>query len=136
MTNKLTYHCIPSLMFAMCMPSDEVIYKSNMQGDEIHMDHTSQTPMQLAVILLVNLTIPAILEGPKDGIREAKHDFNAACTYEEWLPPGMTGSTCKNLYNGVGQVFERIKVAINLMLGTPTAKAVMMELHGEFLNHF
>jgi hypothetical protein len=89
-------------MFAMCIPSDEVIYKSNIQGDEIHMARTSRNPMQLAVILLVNLTIPAILEGPKDGIREAKHDFNAARTYEEWLPPRMMGGTYKNLYNGVG----------------------------------
>jgi hypothetical protein len=30
MTNELNYHCIPSLMFAMCMPSDEVIYKRDM----------------------------------------------------------------------------------------------------------
>jgi hypothetical protein len=25
LTQELTYHCIPSLMFAICMPSDEVI---------------------------------------------------------------------------------------------------------------
>ncbi len=36
MTRELTYHHIPSLMFAMCMPSDEVIIKSDMQGDKIH----------------------------------------------------------------------------------------------------
>jgi hypothetical protein len=82
MTNEMTYHCIPSLMFAMCMPSDSVIYKSDMQGDEVHMARTSRNPMRSAVILPVNSTIPAILEGPKDGIREAKHDFNAACTFD------------------------------------------------------
>ena len=48
MTREPTFHCIPSLMFAMCMPSDKVIYKSNMQGDEIHMAGTSQNPMQSA----------------------------------------------------------------------------------------
>jgi hypothetical protein len=36
LTQELTYHCIPSLMFAMCMPSDEVIYKDNMQGYKMH----------------------------------------------------------------------------------------------------
>ena len=72
MTNEPTYHCIPSLMFAMCMPSDEVIYKSDMQGGEIHMAQTSRNPIQSAVILSVNSTIPAILEGPKDSIQETK----------------------------------------------------------------
>ena len=66
MTRDLTYHCIPSLMFALCMPSDEVIYKDDMQGDEMHAVRTSRNPMQSAVILSVNTTIPPILEGPKD----------------------------------------------------------------------
>ncbi len=101
------------------------------------MARTSRNPIQSAVILSVNSTIPAILEGAKDGIWENKHDFNAACTYEEWLLPGMTrGGTCKNLDDGVGRTFECIKGTINLMFGAPTAKAIMMEIHGEFLNHF
>jgi len=136
MTSEPTYHCIPSLMYAMCMPYDEVVFKSDMQVEEIHMARTSRNPMQSAVILSVNTTIPAILEGPKDGIREGKHDFNAMKTYEEWMPPGMNGGTYKNLHDGIGRAFDRIKGAINLNLGSPTAKAVMMELHGEFLNHF
>jgi hypothetical protein len=136
MMNKMTYHCVLSLMFVMCMPSDSVIYKSNMQGDEVHMARTSRNPMQSAVILSVNSTIPAILEGPKDGIREAKHDFNAARTFKEWLPTGSLGGTSKNLHDGVGRAFERIKGAINLTLGSHTARAVMLELHGEFQNHF
>jgi hypothetical protein len=72
LTQELTYHCIPSLMFALCMPLDEVIYKGDMQGDEMHAVRTSHNPMQSAVILLVNTTIPPILEGPKDSsLREA-----------------------------------------------------------------
>ncbi len=62
----------------MCMPTEEVVYKSNMQGEEIHQAHTTHNPMQSAVIPLVNSTILAIMEGPKDGIRENKHIFNAA----------------------------------------------------------
>jgi hypothetical protein len=136
MMREPTYHCFPSLMFAMCMPSEEVIYKSNMQGGEIHMARTLRNPMQSAVILSVNSTIPAMLEGPKDSIHEAKHDFNAARMYEDWMPVGMLGGTSKNIFNGIRCTFERIKVAINLTLGAPLAKAVMLELHGELLMHF
>ncbi len=46
-----TYHCIPSLMFALCMPSNKVVYKSNMQGDEIHAARMARNPMQLAVVI-------------------------------------------------------------------------------------
>jgi hypothetical protein len=135
MPREPTYHCIPSLMFAMCMPSDKVIYKSNMQRDEIHMARTSQNPMQSAVILSVDSTIPTILEGPKDSIRETKYNFNAARTFEEWMPAGTEG-TSKNPHDGVTRAFEPIKGAINLTLGDPLAKSVMHELHGDFLTHF
>ena len=98
---ELTYHCIPSLMFALCMPSDEVIYKDDMQGDKMHAVMTSPNPMQLVVILSVNTTIPPILEGPKDScLREAKHDFNAACTFDDWMPVGSLGGTAKNDQRG------------------------------------
>jgi hypothetical protein len=49
-----------------------------------------------------------------------------------WLVRG----TSKNLHDGVGRAFERIKGAINLKLGSHTARAFMLELHGEFQNHF
>jgi hypothetical protein len=78
MTREPTYQFIPSLIYVMCMPTEEVVYKSNMQGDKIHQACTTRNPMQSAVILLVNSTIPAIMEDPKNGIRENKHDFNAA----------------------------------------------------------
>jgi hypothetical protein len=52
--------------------------KSDMQSDEIHAAWTGRNPMQSAVVLLVNTIIPPVLEGKKDGIRELKHDFNAA----------------------------------------------------------
>ena len=45
LTGDLTYHCIPSLMYALCMPSEEVVYKSNMMSDEIHMARTARNPM-------------------------------------------------------------------------------------------
>jgi len=132
---ELTYHCIPFLMFALCMPSDEVIYKDDMQGDEMHAVRMSRNPMQLAVILLVNTTIPPILEGPKDSsLREAKHDFNR--TFDDWMPVGSLGGTAKNLTSGVVRAFDRIQGTINLTLGSPQAKGVMMELHGEFITHF
>jgi hypothetical protein len=86
LTGDLTYHCIPSLMYARCMTSEEVVYKSDMQSDKIHAAWTAHNPMQSAVVLSVNTIIPPVLEGKKDGIRELKHDFNAAKTYEEWLP--------------------------------------------------
>jgi hypothetical protein len=123
-------------MFAMCMPLDEVIFKSDMQGDKIHTSRTSRNPMQSAVVLSVNITIPAFLEGPKDSIRETKHNFNTARTFKEWMPVGLVGRTCKNLTSGVTRAFDRIKGAISLTLGAPLAKSVMMELHGEFLMHF
>ena len=66
LTREVTYHCIPSHMFAMCMPLDDVIYKDDMQGDEMLAVRTSHNPMQSAVILLVHTTIPPILWGTKD----------------------------------------------------------------------
>ncbi len=135
-TTDPTYHCIPSLMFALCMPLDEVIYKSDMQGDEIHAARMAQNPMQSAVMLSVNTIIPPILEGLKDGIWELKLNFNAARTYKEWLPANSHGGTCKILMDGVKCASKRIKGAIQITLGPPLAKNVMMELHGEFLMHF
>ena len=82
-TGDLTYHCIPSLVYALCMTSEEVVYKSDMQRKEIHVAQTACNPMQSAVVLSVNDIIPPVLEGKKDGIRELKHDCNAAKTYEE-----------------------------------------------------
>ena len=38
--HELTYHCIPSLMFAMCMPSEEVIYKDDIGQDACGADVT------------------------------------------------------------------------------------------------
>ena len=71
-----------------------------------------------------------------DEVRELKFDFNAARTYEEWLPASSQGGTCKNLRDGVLRAFEQIKGAIAMTLGSGTARAVMTELHGEFLMHF
>ena len=97
---------------------------------------TSRNPMQSVVVLSVNITIPAILEGPKDSIRETKHDFKAVRTFKDWMPVRMVGGTCKNLTSGVTRAFDQIKGAISLTPGAPLAKSVMMELHGEFLMHF
>ena len=72
-------------MFALCMPSDKVVYKSDMQGDKIHATRTSHNPMQSAVVLSVNTIILPILEGLNDKTQELKFDFNAARTYKEWL---------------------------------------------------
>jgi hypothetical protein len=77
MTREPTYQCIPSLIYAMCMPTEDVVYKSDMQGDKIHQSRTAHNPMQSAVIL----SVPAIMESPKDGIRETKHEFNAVKSY-------------------------------------------------------
>jgi hypothetical protein len=119
------------------MPSDEVIYKDNLQGGKMHAVQTSHNPMQSAVILLVNTIIPPILEGPKDSsLRETRHNFNAACTFKDWMLVGSMGGTSKNLTSGVVCAFDRIKGTISLTLGSPLAKAVMMELHGEFITHF
>ena len=118
------------------MPTEEVVYKSDMQGDEIHQSRTARNPMQSAVILSVNSTIPAVMEGPKDGIRETRHDFNAAKSYEDWKPASSMGGTAKNLTDGVLRAFDRIKGAINLTLTTPLARSVMLELHGKFVMHF
>jgi hypothetical protein len=123
-------------MFAMCMPSDEVIFKSDMHRDKIHAARTPCNPLQSAVVLSVNTTIPAILEGPKDSIWETKHNFNTAKNFKEWMPIGMVGGTCKNLMSGIIKAFDRIKGAISLTLGAHLAKLVMMELQGEFLMHF
>jgi hypothetical protein len=132
-----TYDCIPSMFYAMCMPSGEVVFKADMQGDEIHESRTGRNNMQPAVVMSVNTTIPPILAGLKsDEVRELKFDFNAARTYKEWLPASSQGGTCKNLRDGVLRAFERIKGAIAMTLGSGTARAVMTELHGEFLMHF
>jgi hypothetical protein len=136
MTREATYQWVPSLIYAMCMPTEEVVYKSDMQGDKIHQSRTTRNPMQSAVILSVNSTIPTVMEGPKDGIRETRHDFNAAKSYEDWKPASSMGGTAKNLTDGVLRAFDRIKGAINLTLTTPLARSVMLELHGKFVMHF
>jgi hypothetical protein len=118
------------------MPSDEVIFKSDVQRDKIHAACMSHNPMQSTVVLSVNTTIPAILEGLMDSIWETKHNFDAAGTFKEWMPIGMVGRTCKNLTSGVTRAFDWIKGVISQTLGAPLAKSVMIELHGEFLMHF
>jgi hypothetical protein len=100
------------------------------------MAHSSRNPMQSAVILSMNSTILAILEGPKDSVRKFKHDFIAARTFENWMPVSMMSGTCKNLTNGITWAFKRTKGAINLTLGAPLTNVAMMELHSEFLMHF
>jgi hypothetical protein len=105
-------------MYALCMTSEEVVYKNDMQSNEIHAARTARNPMQSAVVLSVNTIIPPLLEGKKDGIREFKHDFNAAKTYEEWLPQNSHGGTCRNLQGGVKKAFERIKGAISQSIGS------------------
>ena len=69
-------------------------------------------------------------------INQSRHDFNAAKSYEDWKPATSMGGTAKNLTEGVLRAFDRIKGAINLTLGTPLVRSVMMELHGKFLMHF
>jgi hypothetical protein len=102
----------------------------------MHAVLTSHNPMQSVVILLVNTTIPPILVGPKDSsLREAKHDFNAACTFDDWMPVGSLGGTSMNLTSGVVRAFNRIQGTINLTLGSPQAKWVMMYLCGQFITH-
>ena len=59
----LTYHCIPSLMYALCMTSEEVVYKSDMHSNEIHAARTARNPMQSAVVLSVNTIIPPDVGG-------------------------------------------------------------------------
>jgi len=66
-----------------------------------------------------NTTSTAILEGPKDNIRETEHNFNAAQTFEEWMPIGMVGETSKHLTTGVSRAFARIKGAISHDDGAP-----------------
>lgn len=108
-----------------------------MQGDEIHESRTGRNTMQSAVVMSVNTTIPPILAGLKsDKVCKLKFDFNAAWTYEEWLPASSQGGMCKNLRDRVLRAFEQIKGGIAMMLGSGTARAVMTELHGEFLMHF
>ncbi len=77
----------------------------------------------------MNTTIPPILGGAKvSSLREAKHDFNAARTFDDWMPVGSLGGTAKNLTSGVVRSFDRIRGTINLNLGSLQAKGVMMEL--------
>ena len=103
----------------------------------MHVVQTLRNPMQSVFILSVNTTIPPILEGPKDSsLREAKHDFNVARNVDDWMPVGSMGGTAKNLTSGVVRAFDRIQGTINLTLGSPQAKGVMMELRGEFITHF
>ena len=136
LTGDLTYHCIPSLMYALCMTSEEVVYKSDMQSDKIHAARTARYPMQSAVVPSVNTIIPPVLEGKQDGIRELKHDFNAAKIYEDWLPQNSHGGTCRNLQSGVKRAFERIKLAISQTIGSQLALTILTELHGECMMHF
>ena len=136
LTGDLTYHCIPSLMYPLCMPSEEVVHESDMMSDEIHVARMACNPMQSAVVLSVNTIIPPVLEGKKDSIRELKHDFNAAKTYKDWLPQNSHGGTCRNLQSGVKRAFERIKGAISQSIGLRLALTILTELHGECMMHF
>ena len=118
------------------MTSEEVVYKSNMQSDEIHASRTACNPVQSAVVLSVNTIIPPVLEGKKDGIQELKHDFNAAKTYKEWLPQNSHGGMCRNLQGGVKRAFERIKGAISQSIGSRLTLTILTKLHGECMMHF
>ena len=123
-------------MCALCMTSEEVVYKSDLQRDEIHAAQTGRNPMQSAVVLSVTTIIPPVLEGKQDGIRELKHDFNAAKTYEDWLPQNSHGGTCRNLQDRVKRAFERIKLAISQTISSRLARTILTELHGECMMHF
>jgi len=136
LTGDLTYHCIPSLMYALCMTSEEVVYKRDMQSDKIHVAQMARNPMQSAVVLSATTIIPPVLEGKKDGIRELKHDFNAAKTYEDWLPQNSHRGMCRNLQDGVKRAFECIKLAISQTIGSGLARTILTELHGECMMHF
>jgi hypothetical protein len=136
LTGDLTYHCIPSLMYALCIPSKEVVYKSNMMSNEIHTAHTACNPMQSAVVLSINTIIPPVLEGKKDSIRKLKHDFNAVKTYKDWLPQNSHGGMCRNLQSGVKRAFERINGAISQSIGLRLALTILTELHKECMMHF
>ena len=87
-------------------------------------------------MLSANTIIPPVLEGKKDGIRELKHDFNAAKTYEDWLPQNSHGGTCRKLQDGVKRAFECIKFAISQTIGSGLACRILTELHGECMMHF
>jgi hypothetical protein len=136
LTGDLTYHCIPLLMYALCMPSKEVVYKSNMMSDEIHPGRTARNPMQSAMVLFVNTIVSPVLEEKQDSIRELKHDFNAVKIYKDWLPQNSHGGTCRNLQGGVKRPFERIKGAISQSIGSRLALTILTKLYGECMMHF
>ncbi len=74
-----SYQCIPSMFYGLCLIRDTaVVYKQDLQDDDIQAQRVQRSPMQSAVIEAVQTAVPSVLEGPKTTtLKDPKHKFGA-----------------------------------------------------------
>ncbi len=89
---EATYQCIPGMFYGLCLIRESVIYKQDMRDDDIQAHRVQRSPVQSAVVELVNTAIPLILEGPKSSVlKDPKFDFGALKTFADWKPTNGQG---------------------------------------------
>ena len=125
---EATYQCIPGMFYGLCLIRESVIYKQDMRDDDIQAHRVQRSPVQSAVVELVNTAIPSILEGPKSSVlKDPKFDFGALKTFADWK------RASQRLKEGLEAACQQIRGAINLFLGgSPVARSVMNEMLAEY----
>jgi hypothetical protein len=81
---EATYQCIPGMFYGLCLIREAVVYRQDMQEDDIQAHCVQRSPMQSAVVESVNTAIPSILEGPKTSVlKDPKYEFGALKTFAD-----------------------------------------------------
>jgi hypothetical protein len=131
---EATYQCILGMFYGLCLIREAVIYKQDMRVDDIQAHRVQRSPMQSAVMELVNTAIPSILEGPKTSVlKDPRYKFGAMKTFADWKPTNGQSGASARLKEGLEAAWQQIRGAIDMFLGgSPVAKGIMLEMLAEF----
>ena len=131
---EASYQCIPGMFYGLCLIQEAVLYKQDMRDDDIQAHRVQRSPMQSAVVELVNTAVPLIVEGPKTNVlKDPKYDLGAMKTFGEWKPTNGQGGASARLKEGLEAAWQQMRGAINMFLsGHPVARSVMTEMLAEY----
>ncbi len=88
----VTYQCILGMFYGLCLIRETVLYKKDMQDDNIQANWVKWSPMQSVVVESVNTAVPSIMEGPKtNALKDPKYKFGALKTFAAWKPTNSQG---------------------------------------------
>jgi hypothetical protein len=88
-----TYQCIPGMFYGLCLIRETVLYKEDMQDDNIQAHWVKRSPMQIATVELVSTAVLSIMEGPKtNALKDPKY------TSEMVLCPILWGINLSHIY--------------------------------------